>query len=732
MLKHPYILLTLLMMHINNFAQTDQVECDAFSINVIEENECLPGASFKLGINGYSDSSLIMVEPLPLGNTVTNFTWTTSPNVLNYQLTFNEDSSELSLKNLFDTNTREVYLKINLSEGKTCQYSIDLKATKSSSLYPKDTNTIAANESDSINIDFTKAGDQCSIFNFSPKNYNNDPLRDNYIYEWIITTAEDKQINPLGIIGSKYYPLELEGSYDLYVKVIKPIECGNAFVYRDSIIKDFVNINGNLELESELDFLCLEPEIEYPIFIDDFSPILGRVDTTNAEFSWDIYRKRHNLRGNGVAYNLINNEKPTLSNSSKNDASFKFTGAGDYLVIYNLNIANGCTYSDQHTFNIGVYPQYIYPKIENSYKEVDYFPTLCSGKSDVFFPFKSTSYLDLGSKSKYSWHSNNTSVVIENSEQNKTDIAFRDEGEFKLTLHVENNFGCLDSISRTIHVKNAKPEDQTLKLKSTVTKDENIQLSIDSIKIDTGYYFQVDRWDPYFGWIEDYTRTDSTLIKDNDVGVSSDLYEYQVTYLDQCGNIGGISNKSNNILLEGSATTDKHLLTWNKIKDWTGGVEKYEIQRFNQTTEKFEFEKDVDKTSRNESINVSTNEAVISEYCYRIQAHLVNSSDTVLSNTLCYTAELKEHFPTAFTPNNDGINDVFKFGGAHAKSLKVAIYSKWGQAVFSSDKVNFQWDGMDENSGKSCQQGVYIVKYEVVDFDNVKTSNHVNLMLIRN
>ena len=184
--------------------------------------------------------------------------------------------------------------------------------------------------------------------------------------------------------------------------------------------------------------------------------------------------------------------------------------------------------------------------------------------------------------------------------------------------------------------------------------------------------------------------------------------------------------------MEGSATTDKHLLTWNKIKDWTGGVEKYEIQRFNQTTEKFEFEKDVDKTSRNESINVSTNEAVISEYCYRIQAHLVNSSDTVLSNTLCYTAELKEHFPTAFTPNNDGINDVFKFGGAHAKSLKVAIYSKWGQAVFSSDKVNFQWDGMDENSGKSCQQGVYIVKYEVVDFDNVKTSNHVNLMLIRN
>ncbi|MDG1849168.1 MAG: gliding motility-associated C-terminal domain-containing protein [Flavobacteriales bacterium] len=736
MLKRSYVLLVLFISHIVSFAQSDQALCDQFSIKVIEENQCIPGASFTFGINGYSDDDFVWpLDEKPFYDSVDDFVWSTSPNVLNYQLAFNEDSTEITIKSLFDTNIRKVYLDINLSDDKTCQYAIDLQATRSSTLYPKETNTNPANESDSINIDFTKAGDRCSIFNFTPKSFNNDSLQNTYIYEWAVMGPDDRKITALGLNQSRYFALELEGSYDLYVKVIKPIECGNAFVYRDSLIEDFVNINGNMELESELDFLCLEPETKYPIFINDFSPIIDRVDTANAGFSWTIYRKRHNLRGSGIAYSFINNEIPTRSNSSKDSTSYQFTEAGDYLVIYNIDIADGCTYSDQHTFNIGVYPQYIYPKIENSYKEVDYLPTLCSGKSDVYFPFTSTSYLDLDYKSKYNWYSSSSTVVIENPKQRKTDIAFRDEGEFELTLRVENNYGCVDSISRTIHVKNAKPDDQDLKVSSSVTENESIQLTIDSIEIDTGYYFQLDRWDAYFGWIEDYSRTDSLHFTDQNVGVSSDLYEYQVTYLDQCGNIGGISNKNSNMLLEGSASSTQHLLTWNGYQKWADGVKNYQIQRFNQIDKEFELitqETNTNKTSFSSKQEVSVDEAIKSEYCYRIQANLNNSLDTVLSNTLCFTAELKEHFPTAFTPNNDDINDVFEFVGAHAKSLNVAIYSKWGQAVFSSDKVDFQWDGINENSGKLCQQGVYIVKYEVVDFDNVKTSNHVNLMLIRN
>ena len=725
MLKRPYILLALLMMHINNFAQTDQVECDAFSINVIKENNCLP-ASFTLGINGYNDDLISLEEPLPMGNVITGFVWTPSKNLK--KISFNTDSTEITLLSIGDTLSHKIYLDVKLSEELSCRDSINIKAIYYDT---ETTEPIPTSTEKSIDFDFTEAGERCSTFDLYPENFNNDSFT--YKYKWEMRDPEDKKLYPYFINKSAYFPLDQEGSYDLYVKVI---ECGESIVYRDSLIKDFVNIKADIELVPDSTFFCLDPkDKEYRLSIKDFSPIseYGADISDTIETEWEISKREYNLRGQIT--DIHHKKLPTNPNMSNNSsASYLFDEAGNYMVEYRIE-SNICVHSDRHAFNIGVVPQFIYPKIEDTYKERDYFPKLCSGKSDVFFPFKSTSYLDLGSKSKYSWHSNNTSVVIENSEQNKTDIAFRDEGEFKLTLHVENNFGCIDSISRTIHVKNAKPENQPLKLKSTVTKDENIQLSIDSIKLDTGYYFQVNRWDPYFGWIEDYTRTDSILIRDNDVGVSSDQYEYQVTYLDQCGNIGGISNYSTNILLEGRSTADKHMLTWNNIKEWPGGVEKYEIQRYNQKEKIFEPIDSIinDYSSPNTAMDsVFVDEAIKSEYCYRIQAYLVNSSDTVLSNTLCYTAELKEHFPTAFTPNNDGINDVFEFVGAHAKSLKVAIYSKWGQAVFSSNKIDFQWDGMDENSGKLCHQGVYIVKYEVVDFDNIKTSNHVNLMLIRN
>lgn len=52
------------------------------------------------------------------------------------------------------------------------------------------------------------------------------------------------------------------------------------------------------------------------------------------------------------------------------------------------------------------------------------------------------------------------------------------------------------------------------------------------------------------------------------------------------------------------------------------------------------------------------------------------------------------YVPTAFTPNNDGKNDVFRpmlFG--NVKKYQFAIYNRWGQIVFRSTELNKAWDG---------------------------------------
>lgn len=50
--------------------------------------------------------------------------------------------------------------------------------------------------------------------------------------------------------------------------------------------------------------------------------------------------------------------------------------------------------------------------------------------------------------------------------------------------------------------------------------------------------------------------------------------------------------------------------------------------------------------------------------------------------------------PTAFTPNNDGLNDVLTPVPVGIESFEYfRIYNRWGQEVFSTDKVGKGWDG---------------------------------------
>lgn len=51
-------------------------------------------------------------------------------------------------------------------------------------------------------------------------------------------------------------------------------------------------------------------------------------------------------------------------------------------------------------------------------------------------------------------------------------------------------------------------------------------------------------------------------------------------------------------------------------------------------------------------------------------------------------------FPTAFSPNNDGNNDVFRAKySANLNTFRILVYNRWGERVFESDDVREGWDG---------------------------------------
>jgi gliding motility-associated-like protein len=65
--------------------------------------------------------------------------------------------------------------------------------------------------------------------------------------------------------------------------------------------------------------------------------------------------------------------------------------------------------------------------------------------------------------------------------------------------------------------------------------------------------------------------------------------------------------------------------------------------------------------------------------------------------------------PNAFTPDNNGVNDVLYPIVVGVEAFKMKIYNRWGELAFESNDVNQGWDGND------AEVGVY--NYVVIIFD---------------
>ena len=65
------------------------------------------------------------------------------------------------------------------------------------------------------------------------------------------------------------------------------------------------------------------------------------------------------------------------------------------------------------------------------------------------------------------------------------------------------------------------------------------------------------------------------------------------------------------------------------------------------------------------------------------------------------------HVPNSFTPNGDGINDLFTpVTTGSFRSYSFLIFDRWGEAIFSSDQPGEPWDG--QMNGTPVQDGVYV------------------------
>lgn len=86
--------------------------------------------------------------------------------------------------------------------------------------------------------------------------------------------------------------------------------------------------------------------------------------------------------------------------------------------------------------------------------------------------------------------------------------------------------------------------------------------------------------------------------------------------------------------------------------------------------------------------------------------------------------------PNAFTPNHDGLNDVFQFftkGIAQVTSVK--IFDRWGETVYTSDGNEAGWDGTYK--GIDCEIETYVYVISGITYDGDVLQQHGTLTLLR-
>ncbi|MBN4072518.1 choice-of-anchor L domain-containing protein [Crocinitomix catalasitica] len=87
--------------------------------------------------------------------------------------------------------------------------------------------------------------------------------------------------------------------------------------------------------------------------------------------------------------------------------------------------------------------------------------------------------------------------------------------------------------------------------------------------------------------------------------------------------------------------------------------------------------------------------------------------------------------PNIFTPNNDGINDVFTFEflAKGVKTFECTIVDRWGVTMAEINDILDGWDGTDK-SGSRCQDGVYFYVYSGTAFNDKPFQGQGNIQII--
>lgn len=231
-----------------------------------------------------------------------------------------------------------------------------------------------------------------------------------------------------------------------------------------------------------------------------------------------------------------------------------------------------------------------------------------------------------------------------------------------------------------------------------------------------------------FSLIDSITNlADSTYTDSQALEVDAHSYCYQLAAADRCGNVSPVTAEICTMVLEAQPLDYTSALAWTPFSGWN--AVSYDIWRNSPIDGGFPPTFLVSLPTS--TLSHMDNDASNARLCYRVRAISDGSgcADFSQSNEVCVSFPPTLFVPTAFTPNNDGLNDFFSSFGQFAESFSLDIWDRWGKLIFHTNDVTTGWDG---TSGSGlAPEGVYVFRARVVGYDGQVMEREGSVTLIR-
>ena len=171
---------------------------------------------------------------------------------------------------------------------------------------------------------------------------------------------------------------------------------------------------------------------------------------------------------------------------------------------------------------------------------------------------------------------------------------------------------------------------------------------------------------------------------------------YQMAAIDSCGRASGNSNTVRTIFLTAENIENSTVIfKWNHGIGVNGEINAYEVE---QQLDDGMWSVVYSSKTNDGQLDFAANEGQV--VSYRVKGYVTTDTLTIasLSNVVEVKAQTLLFVPNAFSPNGDGLNDVFKIGNFGVRDFEGRIFSRWGQVIGYSTNVDEIWDGLDVNA----------------------------------